>query len=400
MFLLQNSFFHLSYRKNEFIIVKKLLFIFSLLVLSFILSIVLKFDSEVIIYTGNYEIFTNTKFLFFIFSCIAKILFLIVSIYYILTNTSASKIVRKIKKEKNKYDLYLDNIYNAITYSILGDLEKANIYLVKASKIIDNKLTNTVRSQIFLQENKDLKIVKNGELINDNINLSKSICENNVENMEKYANKILNKQKNNIHCLNILYNIHKDNNNWEECLKILKTTKKQFSKNNYNRELVLIYGNLAEKYFINKEYNNSLIYSLKLFNINKTLFNNNTILIQSLDKLNNKKLYKYIEKVWKYTPHKDIGLIYINSQKNKIIGTKKLYKINKKDIKSIVFYCDILIKENSTSLINDDIVEELRKYNYKETYEILLKIEEKEKANSLLINSLREKISKSNKLYK
>ena len=133
---------------------KKLLFIISVLALSFVLSIVLKFDSEVIIYAGNYEIFTNTKFLFFIFSCVTKILFLIISIYYILTNTSASKIIRKVKKEKNKYDSYLDNLNNAITYGILGNLDETNKYLIKADKIINNKLTNTVRSQIFLQENK------------------------------------------------------------------------------------------------------------------------------------------------------------------------------------------------------------------------------------------------------
>ena len=378
---------------------KKLFFIFSLLVLSFILSIVLKFDSEVVIYAGNYEIFTNTKFLFFILSCTAKILFLIVSIYYILTNASTSKIIRNVKKERKKYDLYLDDIYNAITYSILGDLEKADKYLVKANKIIDNKLTNTIRSQIFLQENKDLKIVKNGELINDNINLSKSICENNIENMEKYANKILNNQKNNTHCLNILYKIHKDNNNWEECLKLLQNIKKQFSTNNYNRELILIYEHLTEKYFINKEYNKSLIYSLKLFNINKTLFKNNNILVPSLDKLHDKKLCKYIEKVWKYTPDKNIGIIYINNQKNKLKACKKLYKINKNDIKSLVFYCNVLIKENAIQLINNEIIEELGKYNYKENYEILLKIEEKEKANSLLINSLKEKVLRSRGLY-
>ena len=290
---------------------KKLLFIISLLVLSFVLSIVLKFDSEVIIYAGNYEIFTNTKFLFFIFSCVTKILFLIISIYYILTNTSASKIIRKVKKEKNKYDSYLDNLNNAITYGILGNLDETNKYLIKADKIINNKLTNTVRSQIFLQENKDLKSNKNGELINNSISLSKSICENNIENMEKYANKILNIQKNNSQCLNILYNINKNNCNWEECLRLLKNLKKQFSKNNFNRELVLIYGNLAEKYFIEKQYNNSLTYSLKVFNIDKFSLKNNNILIQSLNYLNNKKLCKYVQKIWKYTPDKNIGLIYL-----------------------------------------------------------------------------------------
>lgn len=378
---------------------KKLLFIISLLALSFVLSIVLKFDSEVIIYAGNYEIFTNTKFLFFIFSCATKILFLIISIYYILTNTSASKIIRKVKKEKNKYDSYLDNLNNAITYGILGNLDETNKYLIKADKIINNKLTNTVRSQIFLQENKDLKSNKNGELINNSISLSKSICENNIENMEKYANKILNIQKNNSQCLNILYNINKNNCNWEECLRLLKNLKKQFSKNNFNRELVLIYGNLAEKYFIEKQYNNSLTYSLKVFNIDKFSLKNNTILIQSLNYLNNKKLCIYVQKIWKYTPDKNIGLIYINKQKNKIKAIKKLYKINKNDIKSIIFYCNVLIQEKSVDLINDDIVDELRKYNYKEVYEILLKIEEKEKANSLLINSLREKMLDSKGLY-
>lgn len=378
---------------------KKLLFIVSLLTLSFVLSIILKYDSEIIIYTNNYEIFTNTKFIFFILSCLTKILFLIISIYYILVNTSASKIMRKVKKEQHKYDLYLDNIYNAITCSILGDLNKADKYLIKASKIVNNKLTNTVRSQIFLQENIDLKTIKNGELINDNINLSKSICENNVKNMEKYANKILNNQKNNTHCLNILYKIHKDNCNWEECLKLLKNIKNQFSKNNYNRELTLIYGNLAEKYFIDKKYNDSFLYSLKLFNINKTLYKNNNILIQSLHKLNNKKLYNYIEKIWKYTPNKDAGLIYIDTQKHKIKASKKLYTINKNDIKSIVFYCNTLIKENATTLIDNKIIQELGKYNYKEVYEILLKIEEKEKANSLLINSLKEKILNTKSLY-
>ncbi|MBO4957057.1 MAG: hypothetical protein J6C50_04450 [Rickettsiales bacterium] len=307
--------------------------------------------------------------------------------------------MRKVKKEQHKYDLYLDNIYNAITCSILGDLNKADKYLIKASKIVNNKLTNTVRSQIFLQENIDLKTIKNGELINDNINLSKSICENNVKNMEKYANKILNNQKNNTHCLNILYKIHKDNCNWEECLKLLKNIKNQFSKNNYNRELTLIYGNLAEKYFIDKKYNDSLLYSLKLFNINKTLYKNNNILIQSLHKLNNKKLYNYIEKIWKYTPNKDAGLIYIDTQKHKIKASKKLYTINKNDIKSIVFYCNTLIKENATTLIDNKIIQELGKYNYKEVYEILLKIEEKEKANSLLINSLKEKILNTKSLY-
>ena len=378
---------------------KKLQFIISLLVLSFVLSIVLKFDSEVIIYAGNYEIFTNTKFLFFIFSCVTKILFLIISIYYILTNTSASKIIRKVKKEKNKYDSYLDSLNNAITYGILGNLDEANKYLIKADKIINNKLTNTVRSQIFLQENNDLKSNKNGELINNSISLSKSICENNIENMEKYANKILNIQKNNSQCLNILYNINKNNCNWEECLRLLKNLKKQFSKNNFNRELVLIYGNLAEKYFIEKQYNNSLTYSLKVFNIDKFSLKNNTILIQSLNYLNNKKLCIYVQKIWKYTPDKNIGLIYINKQKNKIKAIKKLYKINKNDIKSIVFYCNVLIQEKSVDLINDDIVNELRKYNYKEVYEILLKIEEKEKANSLLINNLKERVLNSKKLY-
>lgn len=378
---------------------KKLLFIISLLVLSFVLSIVLKFDSEVIIYAGNYEIFTNTKFLFFIFSCVTKILFLIISIYYILTNTSASKIIRKVKKEKNKYDSYLDSLNNAITYGILGNLDEANKYLIKADKIINNKLTNTVRSQIFLQENNDLKSNKNGELINNSISLSKSICENNIENMEKYANKILNIQKNNSQCLNILYNINKNNCNWEECLRLLKNLKKQFSKNNFNRELVLIYGNLAEKYFIEKQYNNSLTYSLKVFNIDKFSLKNNTILIQSLNYLNNKKLCIYVQKIWKYTPDKNIGLIYINKQKNKIKAIKKLYKINKNDIKSIVFYCNVLIQEKSVDLINDDIVNELRKYNYKEVYEILLKIEEREKANSLLINNLKERVLNSKKLY-
>ena len=40
-----------------------------------------------------------------------------------------------------------------------------------------------------------------------------------------------------------------------------------------------------------------------------------------------------------------------------------------------------------------------RTNNYKEVYEILLKIEEKEKANSLLINNLKERVLNSKKLY-
>lgn len=50
-------------------------------------------------------------------------------------------------------------------------------------------------------------------------------------------------------------------------------------------------------------------------------------------------------------------------------------------------------------MINKKVINELGNYRFKEVFEILLKIEEKEKENSLLTNSLKEKILNSKSIY-
>lgn len=381
---------------------KKLFIISLLLFFSVLLSLLLKFDSNVVIYTNNYEIFTNVKFLFLSTFCFLLISFLLISIYYTILNTDKNKIIKNIKKEKKKNNLYLDSVYNGIVYGILGELNKAEKYFDKADKINNNKLTNIIKSQVLLRENElnnTVKSKKINELAKYNISLSKFILQNDNENIELYANKILSLQKNNKKCLNLLYKINKEKNNWEQCLLLINKIKNQFSKQDFKNEILSIHCNLSRYYFLKNDYNNSLKNALIIFDIDKKIVENNNILINSLQKLNSNKLFKYIEKIWAFSPDVNFGEIYINNQKNKINSVKKLYKINKNNIKSIVFYCNVLINNNCINMINKKVINELGNYRFKEVFEILLKIEEKEKENSLLTNSLKEKILNSKSIY-
>ncbi|MBR2141019.1 MAG: hypothetical protein IJ853_01560 [Rickettsiales bacterium] len=382
-------------------ILKKIFIIIFLLAIGFLMSFLTTIDGDVVIYAGSYEVFTNAKFIIFLSFTIAVILFLFTSIYYIFTNTSKNKIAKKINAEKNKYDLYLENIYNAITSNVVGDVNGAKKYFLRADKFVKNKLTDLIKTQIFMKESvfNEVNFSDTKDIVKYNIFLSKAIADNDVKSMKLYANEILNINKNDKKSLEVLYKISKDADNWDECLILIDKIKRYLSKQDFKNEMLIICENLAKNYYTKDDYNNSLNYSLKVFNADKTKLSNNKIIINSMLNLKDKRLLKYVKKIWKYTPDDGMGQIYLGDRENKVKLAKKLYNINKKDIKSIVFYCNVLIATGDIDLIDERIIDELNKYQYKETFKIIEKLEEKEKANSFLVNTLREKISSSKSMY-
>lgn len=311
-----------------------------------ILTLILKIDSNIIIYIDNYEIFTNTKIIFLI--CIAIFLsgFLI---NYIIDAFILSKKDRNINNLNNKYNKYLNSIYNSIFYGISGDEKKASNFLNRAQKIVDNKLTELIA--VFIRNNN--KKINNG-LFNYNIDLSKAVQDNDNDKIIIYCKEILKIQKNNQYCIDLLYNTYKNTFNWFECYELIK--KYKLKKN--QTELNFLYEKLSIYYYNLEDYNNSYKYSALLFDNIKDNIENNKILIESLQKINSKKAYKYIEKIWKYTPNEFFGNIYCDKDYKK---AKKLYNINTNNINSVVFYCDIFIKNEIK--VDSNILDKIKLYD-------------------------------------
>lgn len=392
---------------------KKIFYILFILILSILLSFLLIYDNQIIIYINNYEVITNTKILFLLCFLLFTFGYFISSLINIIKKVNKKRLLNKINNEKNKFITYLDNIFEAYLYSLADNFTAAYKKIDKANKYTKHNLTELIKFQILYKEQKyedSINIIKKigknknlNELINNiinNINLSEAIKNNNKEDIKKiYANNTFNIQKNNIAYKNILYNIYKGENDWKKCLEFIEEIKKTLTKQEYKNELFLINKNLSEFYFNNRDYNNSLKYSLKVFNINKNIYENNKIIINSLKKINSNKLNKFIEKIWKYTPKNEFGYLYIDKVKNnkklELKLAKKLFKFNKNNIHSVIFYTNVLIKNNKFELIDNNIINILNLYKYKEIFEILLKIEEKNKKNSFLISNLKEKIINS-----
>ena len=316
--------------------------------------LILQFDSSVILYIGDYEIFTTTKIIFLI---LLFMFFIGFSFNYIINIFAFFKKNRTISNVNNKYDKYLNNIYNSILYGFSGDIEKANHFIKDAQKNLYNKLTDLI-SVIFNNNKK----IGNG-LFNYHVELSRAMQEKDDAKAIENANKILEIQKNNKYCKEVLYNINKENGNWFKCLEL-------FNKNYVNKsidERKLLYKNLSIEFYNKNDLQNAFKYAELLFKIDKNDLDNNKIIVNSLK--NSNKLCKYIEKIWKYTPYQEAGDLYCN---NDIKKAKKLYKMNKKDVESVVYYSNILLNNNMD--VDNKIIEYLRQYNDDCVYQLFLRI--------------------------
>lgn len=393
---------------------KKLFYIIFILFLTIISAIILQYDSKVVIYFSNYEITTNTKIIFLALISLLTIVFCLFLVINILFRTNKNKFIKKTEKEIKKYKNYIENIANAIIFNISNDFKRANEKLKTAEKYIKNDLTNLIKSQILFSNQKYQESI---EIISkfackDSKNSNNQICDNlllcniyllkaielkNNEKIKLYTNKILKIQPRNEKCLKLLYGIHKEEENWEDCLENLLKIRKFLSKTDYEKELFLVKENLARYYFENLDYNKSLEYSLEIFKKNKNIYSNNKILILSIDRIKPKKTKKYIEKVWKYTPKIIFGDLYLkNTNLSKRVKlAKKLYNINKNNVNSVIFYSNILVESNKFEFIDDNMRNILNKCCYREAFQILLKIEEKNGLNSSLIDTFKDKIANS-----
>lgn len=367
---------------------KKISIITLILFCIILFSIILKFDSRVVVYIYDYEIFTNFRFILLILLILCLLISFTNFLYYTIFSINKSKVKKLINKEKKKNSMYLDNIYNAMTNAILDDKQKSIKYLIRADKILKNdKITDLIKKHFYDGFNEI-----NETLIDYNISLTKALNENNLDIAEQQANNILKIRKNDKRSLITLYKINKTKENWQQCSFLIDKIEKYILKEDFINEKIFIYKKLAIFYFNQNDFKQSFKFSTHVFKFEKFDKTNNYILIKSVVNLfSNRILIKYIEKIWKYTPNIDIGNIYISLSNNNVKSVRKLYKINKMNIVSMVLYCNILIKNNNIDLISSDIINELNKYNYKEVFEILINIEKQERANSLLINSLKEK---------
>lgn len=367
---------------------KKISIITLILFCIILFSIILKFDSRVVVYIYDYEIFTNFRFILLILLILCLLISFTNFLYYTIFSINKSKVKKLINKEKKKNSMYLDNIYNAMTNAILDDKQKSIKYLIRADKILKNdKMTDLIKKHFYDGFNEI-----NETLIDYNISLTKALNENNLDIAEQQANNILKIRKNDKKSLVTLYKINKTKENWQQCSFLIDKIEKYILKEDFINEKIFIYKKLAIFYFNQNDFKQSFKFSTHVFKFEKFDKTNNYILIKSVANLSsNRILIKYIEKIWKYTPNIDIGNVYISLSNNNVKSARKLYKINKMNIVSIVLYCNILIKNNNIDLISSDIINELNKYNYKEVFEILINIEKQERANSLLINSLKEK---------
>ena len=318
-----------------------------------ILAVLLYFDSSMTIYIANYEIFTNTKF----FLLILIIIFLIGFFSNYIINAVFSIFKRKNAINNSKNDKYLDNVYNSILFGVSGDIKKANNYLAEARKNGYNKLTDLI-SAMF---NNDKKI--GDGLFNYNVKLSEALKNKDNINILYYCSRILKLQKNNKYCKELVYNVTKNKQNWMECLTLMR---KGYYKKNYN-ELKLLYKNIAKDFYNKNDYKNAFKYANLLFKYNDE--EDNKILINSLKIINPKKLDKYIEKVWKRTPYKEIGDLYCAKNYKK---AKKLLRINSKNPASIIYCANVLL--DSGAKINVKLLDILRDNNSKEARDLFLKI--------------------------
>ena len=132
-------------------------------------------------------------------------------------------------------------------------------------------------------------------------------------------------------------------------------------------ERKLLYKNLSIEFYNKNDLQNAFKYAELLFKIDKNDLDNNKIIVNSLK--NSNKLCKYIEKIWKYTPYQEAGDLYCN---NDIKKAKKLYKMNKKDVESVVYYSNILLNNNMD--VDNKIIEYLRQYNDDCVYQLFLRI--------------------------
>lgn len=336
-------------------IISKLILLVYIIFLTLVLTLILNIDSNIVIYIDNYEIFTNTKIIFLVCFAIFLSGFLI---NYIIDIFILSKKNRSFNNLNNKYIKYLNNIYNSIFFGISGDEKKSSIFLNRAQKNIDNKLTELV--SVFIKN--DNKKINNG-LFNYNIDLSKAIQDNDVDKIVVCCKKILKIQKNNQYCIDLLYNTYKNTSNWVECYNFAELYKIKITK----KELNFLYKKLSIYYYNIKDYNNSSKYSILLFNDIKDDIENNKILSDSLYKIKSKKLNNYIEKIWKYTPNEFFGNIYCDKDYRM---AKKLYNINKNNIHSILFYCNTFIANGNK--VDNIILDKIKDFD-KDRYLYLFK---------------------------
>jgi hypothetical protein len=391
--------------------VKKVFYIVYFLVITLGISFLLKNDGQVVVYFDNYEVIANKKIVIFLLLLVFLAGYYLSSIVYTLSGVNKRRLLKKTDNMEIRYKKYLDGLYEAYISSFSNDFKTSYKKIKKASKYVRNNFTDLMKSHILFKEQKyeqligiirSLNLNKNNDLIEYNIQLTQAIENNNRNEIKILANKILELQKNNINCLNILFNIYKQEQNWEQCLILIEKIRKFLPKKQYNDEMFSINKELAVYYFNKSNYDKSLRHSLMVFDKNKNIYENNKILIFSLQNTGSRKVNRFIEKIWKYTARDEFGNIYLGTNTNKktlLRKAKTLYNLNKNDVYSVLFYSNILIKNDSIKLIDENMKNILDKYKYKETFEILLRIEEKEKTDSFLISNLREKIKSSQSIF-
>lgn len=244
---------------------KKILYLFYIIVISLVCSYLIKFDSKVIINVYNYEFITSVKFIFIAFIIFLILNNLLINIIDIIFSTSKSKYTRKINQVEKKYNNYINTISDGFLYLLNNNVKLAEKSLHKANKIIKhNDLSSVLETQIAYNQDKHEKVgnmfnlmkssLVNKEYVINTMLLKQAIRENNNQNIIEYANKVLEHIANDSQALTSLYFAYKNNQEWKKCKQLLKTIKKEniFDKNDLKSEQEIIDNELKKQQEINK----------------------------------------------------------------------------------------------------------------------------------------------------
>lgn len=390
--------------------IRKILFIIFIVFISMLIDRILSHDSDIIIQAFGYEVITTIGFVVFLAVTFILVCYFSFYLLNIIFYPNLKKYKNKEDKNNKKFKEYLDLITEGFILKSTKNTKDALKKLKQANKLFNNtNLAKLLESQIyykngdFEKSEAKFKEIKSNNINVDLLSLSNKLRvakqNNNIQDVEKYAENIIKIEPINRDALQSLYNIYLYQREWEKASKILDILLESniFGENKDKERLLFFYTALGKYYYDNQEFFKAKKALRKVYKMDSCYIQAVILLIKTYIALGKKnKAIDIIKKTWKYDTNPRLADLYLSLMSIKEIESlkpyKTLYNLNTKSFESNLLMAKIYLKQKIYSKARKyaKLAEEINET--KELYEIILQIEKEDNGSSALINNLKQKI--------
>ena len=387
--------------------IKKIIFFIFLIFFAICLNKILEFDSEIIIKTLSYEIYTKIGFLLFLFCLCFLFLYFIIYVICVLFNKNFKSFKKNEQKYNKKINKFLNLILNSLILQENDELKKSFQKLNDAEKIYENTdlikllksklyflMKNYKKSEMFFDKISNKSLLEN-ELFFLKMNLNNAIKENNIDNIKLYSEKILKIKKIDKISFEELSNIYYNEEQYEKAINIFEDGLKAkiFNKEDIKDKMIFLYTSLGKKYYSLNELNKAKNILYKSLKFDKTDLRTSILLSNILIKLNHKfEASNIIKNTWKTNTNKELGNLYFLIKGKSLNVAKKLLKLNPNSYDSNIFVAKEFLKNKNYAEARKFLKNAEQFKETKELYELLILVEENDNGSSALIKNIKNKI--------